>query len=748
MSDEAVVRIVLTDGAGGSAQSAATTSTQMSGMGSDRLFREMSRGTLDITSSLKKHLDPVAKKLDTIIDLLGESINWDIKDYQQEDVSTGKMIGAFTRGWQAVQDELRKLAGLDSPERQIVASNREIVNAINYLNANLNPEEKQKNIVKDAISGALVTTGFIGLLKGMEHWSKITSIAGGAYGAAQGTSAAVGAASSDISGAGLGAEVGGALGSNFEMIGGAALIAAGAAAAALAGYLSPKEKEKSTNELLADISANTKSTEDINRDISKNTETAAADTREIYEVTSQILDQLVPTAKQVTTDPLANMTNIAPNVDANAAMLAGMALDPNKKMLEGMSQGNYPRVHDPADQDLERHRKEWEALQVKGGYANDDPDYAPARHGGPNWPGEAQTAPISDEEFKAQLEEATGPYTAPEPPDPWNEWNSAPEAYRPGHLLNKFQKEYLEKSKWPGYKGQIQLSGPEVGEFRSYLMSSGKDKGLSPPIGLFAKGGMAGSDTIPALLTPGEVVIPKGMVDGGAVDHLRGQLPGFAGGGMVGMAKAGLGAAGTAWTAKNQFATTAASDTGGSISQIGGGISAVGDQLSAAVPMIGGFVKGLGAGVEAFGGLVKAINEVAERYGEYSSEIASAQAVAEIRQAMGDFRRAQEISADMADFIHEQSEMQQKFEDLKIKLLMQIVPAITRILEIMDMGVDLGPITSALDNLLDPVAALASAGAEMVNMNRDKGLPDVEDPAAMLRNRNFDSKGGDWVPNR
>lgn len=45
--------------------------------------------------------------------------------------------------------------------------------------------------------------------------------------------------------------------------------------------------------------------------------------------------------------------------------------------------------------------------------------------------------------------------------------------------------------------------------------------------------GQGNGDTVPALLTPGEVVVPKGMVKAGAVDHLRGRLPGFAGGGLV-----------------------------------------------------------------------------------------------------------------------------------------------------------------------------------------------------------------------
>ena len=39
----------------------------------------------------------------------------------------------------------------------------------------------------------------------------------------------------------------------------------------------------------------------------------------------------------------------------------------------------------------------------------------------------------------------------------------------------------------------------------------------------------------PAMLEPGELVVPKGMVAAGAVDHLRGRIPGFQSGGVIGV---------------------------------------------------------------------------------------------------------------------------------------------------------------------------------------------------------------------
>jgi hypothetical protein len=59
--------------------------------------------------------------------------------------------------------------------------------------------------------------------------------------------------------------------------------------------------------------------------------------------------------------------------------------------------------------------------------------------------------------------------------------------------------------------------------------------------GWYVRGGQAGQDSVPAMLMPGEVVVPTHMVNAGAVDHLRGALPGFAAGGLI--SAGGLGGA-------------------------------------------------------------------------------------------------------------------------------------------------------------------------------------------------------------
>src|SRR5262249_48856494 len=65
----------------------------------------------------------------------------------------------------------------------------------------------------------------------------------------------------------------------------------------------------------------------------------------------------------------------------------------------------------------------------------------------------------------------------------------------------------------------------------SFVGPAGGNKPLAG--GGMVSGGVAGQDSVPGLLMPGEVVVPAGMVRAGAVDHLRGMLPGFAEAGLI-----------------------------------------------------------------------------------------------------------------------------------------------------------------------------------------------------------------------
>ena len=74
-----------------------------------------------------------------------------------------------------------------------------------------------------------------------------------------------------------------------------------------------------------------------------------------------------------------------------------------------------------------------------------------------------------------------------------------------------------------------------------YVKGAGVGHGIPPggsapgaALGMKVSGGVAGRDSVLVRAMPGEVIVPTRMVNAGAVDHLRGSIPGFAAGGVVG----------------------------------------------------------------------------------------------------------------------------------------------------------------------------------------------------------------------
>ena len=107
--------------------------------------------------------------------------------------------------------------------------------------------------------------------------------------------------------------------------------------------------------------------------------------------------------------------------------------------------------------------------------------------------------------------------------------------------------------------------------------------------------------------------------------------------------------------------------------------------FASSVPIIGGFLGAIAEATFSIGSFMKAVDEVADRYSAFSPEIAVAQSMADVAQTLGDLRRAQEIGPDIADFINEESQLRQQFEDEKIKLLRAMLPLATDAMKVLNM---------------------------------------------------------------
>lgn len=81
--------------------------------------------------------------------------------------------------------------------------------------------------------------------------------------------------------------------------------------------------------------------------------------------------------------------------------------------------------------------------------------------------------------------------------------------------------------------GDFTITGAAVKASQGPGGSGNAAGGLARGGMVYAKGVVANKDAIPIMAKLGEVVVPTEMVNAGAVDHLRGRLPGFNRGGLV-----------------------------------------------------------------------------------------------------------------------------------------------------------------------------------------------------------------------
>jgi hypothetical protein len=145
--------------------------------------------------------------------------------------------------------------------------------------------------------------------------------------------------------------------------------------------------------------------------------------------------------------------------------------------------------------------------------------------------------------------------------------------------------------------GGVKLSATGLGP--KLIMLSRLGGGLAGG-GLVSMGSGPVADDVPAMLSKGELVVPARMVSAGAVDHLRGRLPGFAAGGLatLGRQSAALPAA---------AGSAAAGDIQSWMSQdVGAILTAIKAQLQAANPFAG--ITGVPSGAKISGSAQAAMN--------------------------------------------------------------------------------------------------------------------------------------------
>ncbi len=152
------------------------------------------------------------------------------------------------------------------------------------------------------------------------------------------------------------------------------------------------------------------------------------------------------------------------------------------------------------------------------------------------------------------------------------------------------------------------------------------------------------------------------------------------------------------------------------IGDVSSSIRSFGDSMG----VFGALISNVGALGQTLGSVMGEVNQMADRYGAVNPQIAMAQSMADLRQTLGDFRRGQDAAPDLVNFINQQSQLQQKFEEVKIRALNKMMPAVLRGMELFEMKV-LPTLETIFEGLMVISRAILGSGTQTT-----RALNDIE----------------------
>lgn len=177
-------------------------------------------------------------------------------------------------------------------------------------------------------------------------------------------------------------------------------------------------------------------------------------------------------------------------------------------------------------------------------------------------------------------------------------------------------------------------------------------------------------------------------------------------------------------------------------------IEAFGESLIHGSEKLGMFGEGLafaGEATQAFAHLMRNLDQTAQKYAEFSPEIAQAAALAEVRQTLGDLQRAQRVSEELAEYVTAKQDLQDTWEEIKIVLLKEMIPAVTqtaRILNklapLLEAGGEavLEPVVNVLASMAEGLSQIAEFITQSLNLQTDQKYSAVNDPTDQILHDN------------
>ncbi len=145
-------------------------------------------------------------------------------------------------------------------------------------------------------------------------------------------------------------------------------------------------------------------------------------------------------------------------------------------------------------------------------------------------------------------------------------------------------------------------------------------------------------------------------------------------------------------------------------------MTAFGDKLLYISPALGLFATAVGETTSALARVMRNLDATSERYGQYSPAVAQAQAVNDVRQVMGDMRRARQIESGLVSYLKVRGDLQQKIEDIKIRILQAILPAVVGLMKIVETGAEgIDGLIAIFSNLGDVLGTMSGHLGRVAN---------------------------------
>jgi hypothetical protein len=235
---------------------------------------------------------------------------------------------------------------------------------------------------------------------------------------------------------------------------------------------------------------------------------------------------------------------------------------------------------------------------------------------------------------------------------------------------------------------------------------------------------------------------------GGTAGSVTGALASIASAaGPVGLAAAAVGALYLAFNELDkaitgtisklgQFASTLVSPDANPqqfVALVGQGFTELGDKLFILNPLMGVFAHSLGAVTESLAQLMSAVDGMVSRYAEVSPGLALAEAQADLTQTLADFRRGQQVAPELVRYVQERTELQQKYEDAKARMLERLTPLIVAGME------HLAVLIPLVESLVDLVLSIAEKHPLLAGK-----VSEIKDEIKRIREELEDPTGDMW----